>query len=144
MVKQIRGHIVESSGIALPNGAEIRSLEQSEGYKYLGILQSDDIKNKEKKQMTQKEHFRRVRKVLKASINGSNTIESINSWAMQQYDIAQEFSTGQMKTYKKWAGKNETCKLHIGACFRKQMLIDCIRRGKKEVGARLAYRIVSL
>ena len=29
MVKLIRGQIVETSGIALPNGAEIRSLEQS-------------------------------------------------------------------------------------------------------------------
>ena len=40
---------MESSGIALPDGAEIRSLEQSEGYKYLGILRSDDIKNNEMK-----------------------------------------------------------------------------------------------
>ena len=79
MVKLIRGQIVESSGIALPNGAEIRSLEQSEEYKYLGILQSDDTKNKEMKQTTKKEYFRRVRKVLKASLNGKNTIESINS-----------------------------------------------------------------
>ena len=69
MVKVIRGHIVESPGIALPNGAEIRSLEKSEGYKYLGTLQSDDIKNKDMKQMTKNEYFRRVRKVLKASLN---------------------------------------------------------------------------
>ena len=82
MVKLIRGHIVESSGIALPNGTEIRSLEQSEEYKYLGILQIDDTKNKEMKQMTKKEYFRRVRKVLKASLNGKNTIEAINSWAV--------------------------------------------------------------
>ena len=34
------------------------------------------------KQMTKKEYFRRVRKVLKASLNGKNTIESINSWAV--------------------------------------------------------------
>ena len=57
MFKLMRDHIVESSGITLPNGG-IRSLEQSEGYKYLGILQSDDIKNKDMKQMTNKEYFR--------------------------------------------------------------------------------------
>ena len=82
MVKVIRGHIVESPGIALPNRAELRSMEQSEGYKYLGILQSDDIKNKDMKRKTKNEYFRRVRKVLKASLNGKNTIESINSWAV--------------------------------------------------------------
>ena len=82
MVKLILGFIVESSGIALPDGAEIRSLEQSEGYKYLGILQSDDIKNNEIKQMSKKEYFRRARMVLKANLNGKNTIESINSWAV--------------------------------------------------------------
>ena len=73
---------MESSGIVLPDEAEIRSLEQSERYKYIGIHQSDDIKNKEIKQMTKKEYFRRLRKVLKASLNGKNTIESINSSAV--------------------------------------------------------------
>ena len=73
---------MESPGIALPNGVEIRSLEQSEEYRYLGILQSDDNKNKEMKQMTKREYSSRVRKVLKACHNGTNTIESINSWAV--------------------------------------------------------------
>ena len=60
----------------------MRSLEQSEGYKCLGILQSHDIKNKEMKQMTKEEYCRRVRKVLNAGLNGNNTIESINSLAV--------------------------------------------------------------
>ena len=80
MVELIRGHIVESSSIALPNGAEIRSLKQSEGYKNFGIFQRDDTRNKEIKQIIKKECFMRVRNVLKASLNGKNTIESINSW----------------------------------------------------------------
>ena len=46
MIQMKRGIFVMSEGIELPNGKKIRSLDDQEGYKYLGILQFDDIKHK--------------------------------------------------------------------------------------------------
>ena len=49
MIQMKRGKFVMSEGIELPNGKKIRSLDDQEEYKYLGILQFDDIKHKEVK-----------------------------------------------------------------------------------------------
>ena len=49
-----RGKVVESVGIDLPNGETIKSLEDDKGYKYLGILESDDIKSNEMKGIVRK------------------------------------------------------------------------------------------
>ena len=65
-------------------GKVIRSLnsDEEEGYKYLGVLEADDIKHVEMKEKIQKEYFRRVRKILKSKLNGGNTIKAINSRAV--------------------------------------------------------------
>ena len=69
-----RGKFVMSEGIELLNGKKIRSLDDQEGYKYLGILQFDDIKHKEMKEKLKKEYARRVRKILKSHLNSGNVI----------------------------------------------------------------------
>ena len=51
-------------------------------YIYLGILQSDDIKHTQVKKKTLSEDNKRVRKILKSKLNGSNIIKAINSWAV--------------------------------------------------------------
>ena len=38
-----RGKIIKSEGIELPNDEKIRSLKEDDSYKYLGILQSNEI-----------------------------------------------------------------------------------------------------
>ena len=57
----------------------MRSLsENGESYKYLGILEADDIKHHEMKQLIQKEYYRRVRKILKSKLNGGNIVKAVN------------------------------------------------------------------
>ena len=82
MIQMKRGKFVISEGIELPNGKEIRSLDDQEGYKYLGILQFDDIKHNEVKEKLKKEDVRRVRKILKSHLNGGNVIQAINARAV--------------------------------------------------------------
>ena len=82
MVQMKRGKFVISEGIELLNGKKIRSLDDQEGYKYLGILQFDDIKHKEVKEKLKKEYVRRVRKILKSHLNGGNVIQAINARAV--------------------------------------------------------------
>jgi hypothetical protein len=77
-----RGEIKQAQGIELPNKQTIRSLNLEESYKYLGILQADNIKHMQVKRKTTTEYLKRVRKVLKSKLNGGNTIRAINSWAV--------------------------------------------------------------
>ena len=77
-----RGKIKESKGITLPDGQQIKSLEEGDGYKYLGILEAENIKSKEMKETTTKEYFRRIRRILKSKLNAGNIVTAINSRAV--------------------------------------------------------------
>ena len=73
-----RGKLIQSEGITLPGDTVIRSLnsDEEEGYKYLGVLEADDIKHGEMKEKIQKEYFRQVSKILKSKLNRGNTIKA--------------------------------------------------------------------
>ena len=57
--------IVKSVGIELPDGKVIKSLQEGESYKYLGILEADKFLKEKMKLTVLKEYIRRLRKVLK-------------------------------------------------------------------------------
>ena len=74
-----RGKLAQCDGIQLPDNKWMRSVNESgESYKYLGILEADDIKHQEMKQLIQKEYYRRVRKILKSKLNGGNIVKAVN------------------------------------------------------------------
>ena len=62
----------KSDGINLPDGKEMRSLNECDGYKYLGVTEADKIKNKEMKEKVCKECKRRIRKILETKLSGEN------------------------------------------------------------------------
>ena len=78
----MRGRIVKSEGIELHNDEKIRSLKEDDSYKYLGILQSNEIQQKNMKDEVGKEYKRRVRKILETKLNGGNIIKAISTWAI--------------------------------------------------------------
>ena len=65
-----RGKVSKCEGIMMPDAQVIRGLE--EGYKYLGILEADDLKHAHMKEAISKEYLRRIRKILKSKLNGGN------------------------------------------------------------------------
>ena len=69
-------------GIVLPDAQTIKRLEEGDGYKYLGILEADDVKHNDMKQSISKEYLRRIRKILKSKLNGGNVVSAINSRAV--------------------------------------------------------------
>ena len=71
-----------TNGMELPNQDKIRTLEENETYKYLGILEADTIKQVEMKDKIQKEYIRRTRKLLKTKLSCRNLIKGINTWAV--------------------------------------------------------------
>ena len=77
-----KGKHYHSEGIQLPNDEVMREIDMEEGYKYLGILEADGIKNKTMKEKITTEYYRRVRKILKSKLNGMNITTAINSRAV--------------------------------------------------------------
>ena len=66
----------------LPNQDKIRTIEENETYKYLGILEAATIKQVQMKDMIRKEYLRRTRKLLKTKLSSRNIIKEINIWAV--------------------------------------------------------------
>ena len=69
------------NGIMLPSEETIKHINE-DGYKYLGILEFDSVKEKEMKEAFATEYFRRVKLVLKSKLNGKNKINALNTWAI--------------------------------------------------------------
>ena len=74
--KKINGRII------LPNQDTIKSFDENESYKYLEILEADNIKQTEMKGKVKKEYLRRTRKLLETKLNSRNLIKGINTWAV--------------------------------------------------------------
>lgn len=77
-----RGKKVFTEGIRLPNESEIKSLKDNDSYKYLGILEGDQMMTGDMKVMLKREYCRRVRKIMQSKLNGGNSIMAVNSWAI--------------------------------------------------------------
>lgn len=77
-----RGTLSKSEGICLPDDRVIKTVNADEGYKYLGVLQADQIMYNKMKTKISKEYKRRVRKVLETKLNSENIIKAINTWAI--------------------------------------------------------------
>ena len=82
MLVMEKGKIVKSVGIELPDGKVIKSLQEGESYKYLGILEADKFLEEKMKLNVSKEYIRRTRKILKSKLNGGNLVHEVNTWAV--------------------------------------------------------------
>ena len=80
VMKSGKRHMTD--GMELPNHDKIRTLEEKEIYKYLGILEADTIKQVKMKDKIRKEYLRRTRKLLVIKLSSRNLIKGINTWAV--------------------------------------------------------------
>ena len=74
-----RGIKDENCDIMLPNDHKISSLKEGENYKYLGIVEAEDINTKKMKEKVKAEYLRCTRKVLKSKLNSGNIFKAITS-----------------------------------------------------------------
>ena len=81
MLVMEKGKIVKSVGMELPDGKVIKSLQEGESYKYLGILGADKFLEERMNLNVSKEYIRSLRKVLKSKLNGGNLVHGVNAWA---------------------------------------------------------------
>ena len=73
-----RRKITKFDGMSLPDGRVMKELTERVGYKYLSILQADQIRYIDIKGKEKAECFRRVCKVVETKLNGGNIFEEIN------------------------------------------------------------------
>ena len=87
----------KSEGIKLINGQTIKEVND-EGYKYLGILELDNFKEREMKDI-----LRRFKLVMKSQLNGKNEIKAANTWAvsLMRYGSEQEQLNGIRRNFRK-------------------------------------------
>ena len=76
-----RGKVVKYDGVNLPDGRRMKSVEE-DGYKYLGILEYNEVLHAEMKTRLQNEYYRRLKRILKSKLNGKNVIKAVNTWAV--------------------------------------------------------------
>ena len=60
------------------DGQTMKKIENY-GYKYLGNVQLDRVKEQEMREQFTKEYMRRLRRILKSQLNRKNKIKAINS-----------------------------------------------------------------
>ena len=77
-----KGEVTKFNGISLPDGRVMKGLIERGSYKYLSILQADQIQYTEMRKKVKGEHLRKVCKVLETKLNGGNIIKGINTWAV--------------------------------------------------------------
>ena len=77
-----KGKLTQMNDITLLSGETIKALDLRDQYKYLGMLQSNEIDKKNIKDKFRTEYFERVKKILKSSLNSKNTIQAINTYAV--------------------------------------------------------------
>ena len=66
----------------MPDGKVIKSLQEGESYKYLGILEADKYLEEKMKLNVSKEYVKRTRKILKSKLNGGNLVHGVNTWVV--------------------------------------------------------------
>ena len=74
-----RGKVTRTEGIQLPNGNNIKDINET-GYKYLEIIEGDEIKGQEMKEKVKKEYITILKAILKSKLNSGNTVKAINTW----------------------------------------------------------------
>ena len=76
-----REKLSKIEGIQVVNGDTIKEVCE-EGYKYLGILELDKVKEQEMNDIFGNEYMRRLKLVMKSKLNGRNKIKAANTWAV--------------------------------------------------------------
>ena len=76
-----RGKLSKAEGLRLLSGKMITEVNE-EGYRYLGIIELDKVKEQEMKLEFRAEYMRRLKLIMKSKLHGRHKIKAINTWAV--------------------------------------------------------------
>ena len=75
------GKLSKTEGLRLLSGKIITEVNE-EGYRYLGIIELDKIKEQEMELQFRAEYMRRLKLIMKSKLHGRNKIKATNTWAV--------------------------------------------------------------
>ena len=133
MLVMEKGKIVKSVGIELPDGKVIKSLQESESYKYLGILEADKFLEEKIKLNLSKEYIRRIRKVLKSKLSGRNLVRGVYTWAVSLLSYSAAF-VSQTKSELQAIDRKTTKLFTIYGALHPKLDVDRLFIPRKEGG----------
>ena len=131
-----KGKIVKLVCIELPDGTVIKSFQEGESYKYLGILDADESLEEKMKFNVSKEYIRRLRKVLKSKRNGGNLVRGVNTWAVSLLRYSAAFVSWRKSELQAIDRKTSTLLTIYGALHPKSD-VDRLYIPRKEGGGGL-------
>ena len=76
-----RGKLVTCDGIELQSGDKIECVDEG-GYKYLGVLEIDQVLHGEMKERIRTSYYDRLKKLLKSKLNAGNLVKAVNCWTV--------------------------------------------------------------
>ena len=105
---------MKTDGMMMPDGNVMRQIED-DGYKYLGIMEMDQIMESTMKAAFGKEYLRRLRLILKSQLNGKNKVLAINSWAISVLRYGAGVINWNMEEVKKLDRRTRKMMTNYGA-----------------------------
>ncbi|KAL1455720.1 hypothetical protein WDU94_009793 [Cyamophila willieti] len=76
------GKLADPSNVTLSDNITIKSLDENEQYKYLGLKQQLSINDSELKKEYETSFLKRLHMILNTELNAKNKIRAINSWVI--------------------------------------------------------------
>ena len=119
-----RGKRARSDGIVLSNEECILEADDN-GYKYLGILELDDIMHKEMKEKVKTTYLKRLKLALKSKLDSRNLINGINTWAVavvRHIAGIVNWTKDEIDTLDRKTRKTFRC---MGQFIQRQMSLNC-------------------
>ncbi len=132
VVHMKKGKRVRSEGLTLPSGEVMKDVDQS-GYKYLGVLQADQVKSVEMKEKIKVEYFRRVKLLGKSKLYAGNLVNGINAWAVGVVRYSAGILDWTRKDVRAMDVKTRKILTMCGA-YRKQSSVDRLYMKRKDGG----------
>ncbi|XP_045474950.1 uncharacterized protein LOC123680878 [Harmonia axyridis] len=80
-----RGKLERVESILLTDGQALANLGAEQRYKYLGVQQTYEIRQRENKEEVEKELIKRVRTILNTQLTAKNKITALNIWAIPAF-----------------------------------------------------------
>ncbi|XP_044764407.1 uncharacterized protein LOC123320972 [Coccinella septempunctata] len=77
-----RGKLIKQDPIRLADDTEMRVMDIEDRYRYLGIQQTNELRQQENKKIAEEELMRRTRKILGTQLSAKNKMVALNIWAM--------------------------------------------------------------
>ncbi|XP_044760262.1 uncharacterized protein LOC123317718 [Coccinella septempunctata] len=84
-VAVMRGKLEREENMVLIDGQVIPALGAEERYKYLGVQETYEIRQRENKEEVERELFTRIKKVLNTQLSAKNKMTAINTWAIPAF-----------------------------------------------------------